>query len=374
MRIWVVCFTGDSGLTDYSVSLCRALSAKADIRLVTGVKLPDRFRSLGFKIDTPFRRSRHFLIDIWRLVLRILRERPDAVIFQSWLKLPVLEGFLIAMLKRCGIKFILTVHDVLPHYPRPWSRVELGWYFRRFDGIVVHSARAGDELRRMGCVQPSLTVPHGVYDLFVLTQVSRSDARRKIGVENDEFVILFFGHLEPRKGVLEVIAAAKEMAQVEGVRFVLAGSDEMTKHGDLCKNAIVAAGAMPNVTLRAERIPFEEVENYFVASDVVVLPYREGTTSGVLKLALAFKVPVIATKIGDLASEISPSAGLLIDEGQDVTASLIGAIVKMRSDIENYRSGVERTINTKDWGSIGQSYLSFAREVVRKRVGEPDNT
>ena len=53
---------------------------------------------------------------------------------------------------------------------------------------------------------------------------------------------------------------------------------------------------------------------FFKAADVVILPYKEGSTSGVLKVAMAFGVPAIATKVGELPEAvINNNAGMLID-------------------------------------------------------------
>jgi D-inositol-3-phosphate glycosyltransferase len=51
-------------------------------------------------------------------------------------------------------------------------------------------------------------------------------------------------------------------------------------------------------------IPDHEVEIYFKAADVLVLPYRDIFQSGVLFLAYSFGLPVIATDIGSFKDAI----------------------------------------------------------------------
>ena len=51
-------------------------------------------------------------------------------------------------------------------------------------------------------------------------------------------------------------------------------------------------------------IPDAEVAKYFIASDVVVLPYRRISHSGVLHVAYSFGRPIIATDVGDFKESV----------------------------------------------------------------------
>ena len=58
----------------------------------------------------------------------------------------------------------------------------------------------------MGVTAPVLVVPHGEYSIFNLDNLDRTEARTRLGsISNDEFVVLFFGHLDERKGLAEFL-------------------------------------------------------------------------------------------------------------------------------------------------------------------------
>jgi len=82
-RIDIACFTGSSGLTDYAVSLGRAMAPHAHVRLHTAQDIAPAFCRMGFEVLTPFRRSRHYPIDVWRFATRVLRDKPDLLILQA---------------------------------------------------------------------------------------------------------------------------------------------------------------------------------------------------------------------------------------------------------------------------------------------------
>lgn len=286
-----------------------------------------------------------------------MREKPDFVLFQGPLKFPFIEGVVVSFFRRCGICTALTIHDVLPHYPNPWSLREFKWYYQQFDRLIVHSESAKSEIRNIGVTRPILVVPHGVYDLFRLTSPARDCARSYFpGLSKEDFVVLFFGHLEPRKGLLELLETAKYMTNV---KFLIAGSNDLARHGHRYTRALEEARKWGNVIVRDSRIPFEEVERFFAASNLVALPYREGTTSGVLKLAIAFGLPVVATRVGDLPAEMPVGAGVLIDSNEKTAASLADAIAKVRADEPSFCTAMQSASNRCGWEIIARAYYEY---------------
>jgi glycosyltransferase involved in cell wall biosynthesis len=359
-KVDVACFTGQSGLTDYSVSLCRGLARHADVRLLTAADLPQRFESDRHEVQRVFRRSRHYPLDLPKYVRAVLSRRPDWIVQQAPLKFPLLEGAaVVPLLRRFGVKCALTVHDVLPHYPRPWSRAEFGWYYRRFDRLLVHSRAAEQQVRDLGFDGPVLVVPHGRYDLFKIANPTREAARIELGLQLDAFVVLFFGHLEPRKGFPDFVRAAAALAGDTGVHCLVAGANATHGANPEQAAAIAQARTLPNVTLHDRRIPFEEVERYFAAANVIALPYREGTTSGVLRLALAFDRPVVATRVGDLAEEVPPGAGVMLDAGPDLAERLVPAILRARDEEASLRGALLQATCDDDWTSVSLRYAQF---------------
>ena len=116
------------------------------------------------------------------------------------------------------------------------------------------------------------------------------------------------------------------------------------------------------VRLDARRIPMEEVQNFFAAADIVALPYLEGTTSGVLKLAFAFGKPVVATDVGDLSENIAPGMGELIPV-HNVAGELARTVVSMRANYSRYLHSSARYRSRYAWLGIANQYANFLRTV-----------
>lgn len=359
MKIEVVSFTGDSGLADYAVSLARALVRGAQASLVTAASLPSRFDEMGFTVRRVFRRSRHYPLDIFRFAAGVLRRRPDWLLLQGPLKVAFLDGLLVRLLRLAGVRSAVTVHDVLPHYPRPWSRAEFGFYYRSFERVIVHSAAALEGVRGLGVRGDVLVVPHGIYDIFNLSNVSRASARARIGgLADDDFVVLFFGNLETRKGLLPFLDAARLLAGERRVRMVLAGSNSVSGQA---AQRLEAARSEANVVVHDRRIPFEDVENYFAGCDLVALPYLEGTTSGVLKLALAFGKPVVATRVGDFPEQVPPGAGEFLDNDAQLPQALADAIRRMAAGYPAYAAAMAAAGQHAQWPDIADNVMTYLK-------------
>lgn len=361
----VVCFTGNSGLTDYAVSLARAWGGSA--RLITAAVLPERFRQLGFEVLTPFRRSRHYPLDLLRFVAGTLARRPDWSLWQGPLKFPLIDGLAARWLRLRGVRCAVTVHDVLPHYPKPWSRWTFGFYYRSFERVVVHSQAALDGVRALGVQAPALVVPHGVYDLFRLSGVERAPARERVaGLEGKPAacVVLFFGHLETRKGLFEFLEVAERLRGDARFRFLISGGSSLSAGDEQRLREKVQR--LGNVVLHARRIPFEEVECHFSASDIVALPYQEGTTSGVLKLAIAFGKPVVASAVGDLPEEIPATAGVCVPLGEGFVERFAAALREVADHHERWQAGMSQVGERLQWPGIAARLREFLQAAPQR--------
>jgi D-inositol-3-phosphate glycosyltransferase len=70
------------------------------------------------------------------------------------------------------------------------------------------------------------------------------------------------------------------------------------------RESIRLAHGSDRITFKVEFIPDDDVEVYFKAADVLILPYTTIFQSGVLSLGYSFGIPVIAADVGSLREEI----------------------------------------------------------------------
>jgi glycosyltransferase involved in cell wall biosynthesis len=275
------------------------------------------------------------------LVAGLLWSRPD-IIHLHWLHPFTMGGWTVtafcrycvfrlawATLRVFGRKIVWTVHNLKDHEGRNsgLERACTRYVSRRADAILVHCTHAKAQLLEMfPRVRPGLVhvIPHGNYCKAYENTLSRSEARKRLGLPAGEFVFLFFGQIRPYKGVLELIDAFRTVPHRE-VRLVIAG-------------LVCEAGAevvLAEHAARDSRVDYRpgfvldgDVQAYLNACDVLVCPYRDILTSGSVMLGASFARPCIAPRLGCIPEQIEEADSFLydVDQAGGLAAALLRAI------------------------------------------------
>jgi D-inositol-3-phosphate glycosyltransferase len=216
--------------------------------------------------------------------------------------------------KFLGKRIVLTAHNVniamRDHNDSLLNRLTLRIQYRLADHIFVHTEKMRSELiKSFGAREGQVTViPFGINNAVPNTDLTPSEARQRLGIRGSERTILFFGRIKPYKGLEYLIAALHQLlVQCEDYRLIIVGSlDALNgeQYNSKIREAIRDDVLGGRALLRTEFIPDDEIEVYFKAADVLVLPYTHIYQSGVLVLGYSFGLPVLATDVGSLRDEI----------------------------------------------------------------------
>ncbi len=212
-----------------------------------------------------------------------------------------------------GKKIALTAHNVnqgrRDGNDSLLNRLTLKLQYWLTDHIFVHTQKMKDELiAKFGVCDRAITViRHPINDAFPDTDLTPAEAKRRLGLLNNEKAILCFGRIKPYKGIEHLLEAFQELAESDAdYRLIIAGEAEKENEGYLnqIKQMISSEVERGQIILHAQFIPDGEMEQYLKAADVMVLPYNEIFQSGVLFLGYSFGLPVIATDVGSFREEI----------------------------------------------------------------------
>jgi glycosyltransferase involved in cell wall biosynthesis len=94
----------------------------------------------------------------------------------------------------------------------------------------------------------------------------------------------------------------------------------------------------------------DEVADFFINSHYLVLPYRDATQSGPLKIAFHYNVPVIASDISSFKEEVTHGVdGYLFRTGDvdDLKNVLLHALAKHATDYERLRASQTEYVRSK---------------------------
>jgi D-inositol-3-phosphate glycosyltransferase len=214
--------------------------------------------------------------------------------------------------KALGKRIVLTVHNVnagrRDYNDTLLNRLTLRFQYRMSDHIFVHTEKMKEELvAEFGVKNSRVTViPFGLNNAVPNTALSTAEARSRLAIPPNKKVILFFGNITPYKG-LEYLLAAFRSLRVQSDDFVLiitGRPDNCDEYWNPIRDDIREDVEQKRIVLRADFVPDNEVEVYFKAADVLVLPYRHVYQSGVLFLGYSLGLPVLAADVGSLKDDV----------------------------------------------------------------------
>lgn len=321
-RICMYTPSAHGGHALYSWELLTALAHHPDgkdrVELVSSEDLDEQFRGGAYRINAilpPLRHRSQFPGKLaWalsrilhypqreRMFARWLERRPDitAVHFQEFL--PWLAVPLFRRMRRLNKKILYTVHNIRPHiYPKfippgLWDH----WNHKAWmmcDGLfVLTDALAAELAEILGPGHPPIhVVPHGVWT------VPQPALQPSIGERLKWKRLLFFGNIRRNKGV-DLLLDALEL--LPGFSLTIAGEplhQEYFQDEVLPRVERLRQRGIP-VDLRPQFTPDDQAQELFQTHSAIVLPYTPGfrAQSGVIFLALAYDMPVIASEAGGL--------------------------------------------------------------------------
>ena len=189
--------------------------------------------------------------------------------------------------------------------------------WRRIDRVLLHTEAERQRLvDAFGVpVERTEVIPHGAH-FRRRTALTRETARRSLGLPEGELVFLAIGFIQPHKAFDQAVRAFAGLdAGRCSLHIVGSVRVEEPQHVAYLAELGRLVAATPGAHLHDQYVSDEMFDRWLVASDIVVLPYRDIWSSGVLERALLYDRKVIATAVGGLAQQAAGRQGVtLVDE------------------------------------------------------------
>ena len=232
-----------------------------------------------------------------------------------------------------GGRLVWTVHNVLPHETvHLESEIEVTRILAEHADLVhVLSHATLEAAAPFYRLDPDriVCIPHSSYLGVYPDWVSREGARRRLGLEPDERVLLTLGQIRPYKGLDRLLDFVDGPGAADPrLRLLVAGSLVRHPDGPALRERLAA---MPRVVAHPSRVRDDEMQVWLRAADLAVLPYVNVLNSGSFLLAESFGLPVVAPRVGALAAYDGSAHARLFDDGELDTV-LAGAVRDLVAD------------------------------------------
>ena len=265
-------------------------------------------------------------------------------------KVPVFDRtVLLIYYKVIGKQVVFTAHNInaaeRDGVDSFVNRLSLRLQYRLVDHIFVHTEKMKDQLvETFGVRDKKITIiPFGTYDMVPQSALTSAEAKQRLGLSASDRAILFFGRIAPYKGIDLLVEAFERIAlQDKSYSLIVAGEpmkEAVQQWADL-QQIIEQSPVRQQVRQYTRFIGDNEIELYFKAADVLVLPYTQIFQSGVLFMAYSFGLPVIASDVGSFGQDIIGGVtGFVCKRGDPVDLS---KVIEMYFSSELYRMLDER--------------------------------
>lgn len=265
-------------------------------------------------------------------------------------------------------KIILTVHNVKPHEQGLVKDLANKSVFKLANHFIVHT----EDNKRV--FSKSYNIPKrkvGVIPLGVLMpdtpkqNISKTAAREKLDLPKASKIILFFGIIREYKGIDTLLEAfTKVHKQVSEAQLVIAGKpwESWEKYQQIIEKHSLQSSVRADLSF----IPESEIEVYFKAADLVVLPYRHfDSQSAAGALALPFGKAMVVTSVGGLKELVKDKEAISRPEDPETLADKIINIINnktLRDKLE--KDSLEITKNLS-WGEIGKKTSALYEKLAK---------
>lgn len=289
---------------------------------------------------------------------KINKDSPDLVIFQ-WLHPYFTPCYwsIIKMLK--NVKVLYICHNAVPHERFIFDKKLTKLALKNADYIIAHSNSDAEILKDMLPSSQIKVNPHPAYNFFKIKDMSQSEARKILKIKSDGKVLLFFGIIREYKGLKYLLKAMPRIAEkIPDIKLLIAGdfSEDKQTYFDLIEELKIE----DFVNVYPGHLPVPEVEKYFAASDLIVLPYESATQSGVIQTAYGFDKPVLATAVGGLPDAVDHmKTGYLVKprDPEEIAKAVIDYFTNNRCD--EFAAHIKENAYRFSWDRMEKCIESF---------------
>jgi glycosyltransferase involved in cell wall biosynthesis len=170
--------------------------------------------------------------------------------------------------------------------------------------------------------------------------------------------LLFFGLIRPYKGLTDLLTVFSSLTAEEASGFWLTVVGETWDGCTEPAKLIEASPHRDRITFLNQYVPDEVMAAAFGHADIVVLPYRRSSSSGILHVAMSYGLPVVVTSVGGLPEAASDYEGaIFVPPGDPAT---LKAGIKKATLLTG-----QRFEDPRDWGETVGAILAAAGQRTR---------
>lgn len=295
----------------------------------------------------------------FKVANRIIKENPDLVVFDWWHPFFGFCHFTISELikKKLKGKILFITENFISHEGNFIDRLLTSIGLKNASSFLVLSSVVEKEVSRIAIGRKIYKSELPIYDCYECNdKTSSSELKNQLGFSDHDKIILFFGYVRKYKGLdllIEAFPKIKEMIPESKLLIVGEFYDSPAQYYEMIKKLDIESDTI----VINQFVPNEDVAKYYKISDLVILPYRSATQSGILNVAYGFSKPVLVTDVGGLAEFVdNKKTGMIIkpNSPQEITNGVI-EFFKLKNSV-NFEANIRDIVNKNSFENLSSLF------------------
>ncbi len=268
-----------------------------------------------------------------------------------------------------GSKVLVTRHNKRPHrYNTNNYITQLFTTVYQYCSGIIHLGEYS--IREFKEENPGLAncikhvkIPHGNY-LSLPNQCSRDDARKKLGIAKNRFVILVFGAIR-KVEEQELIVSAFENATIPNKTLLVSRWDiqwQKRKKIDHWKHKLnlILKNCSQTYFLRNNFVSDNDIQMYMNAADAFFIARTNTLNSGNLYLAYSYGLPVVGPAVGNLTEVLNETGNYTYDPNDFSSATrALEKISRKNSNKDLGIANLDYVTQNGDWEDIALQHIKL---------------
>jgi len=300
-------------------------------------------------------------------------------LFKNWkptdAEVLLLQKHIKEIKKRSAI--VYTRHDIGPHYSRNINKIKCFDIVENAADAIVHLGNYGiQELKEK--LQKETTshfvIPHHIYNSVYDNRISQQQARKRLSIPQNKFVLLTFGDYRDAEEVNMVLSGFEEYKNKQ--KYLLAPRLQKRLNEEVknifswewirCKLLIIKL-KISGVNMGSKFVSDDYLPSYFAAADLVLIQRKVILNSGNIPMAFLFKKPVIGANVGNIGELLTETNNVVFDPNKEGALTKAFCEAEKKSTTALGNSNFNYAMKFMNLNSIAQQYLEVYQSALKNK-------